>query len=95
MRTAFDIVNDVNLKLRGVVYTADFMSNELLYEMINEARKEAAIEFFKWNASHISEYINYLRRADLANGTSTYLQEMDIYERTTIENRYKIFEESK
>ncbi len=44
MKTALEIVNDVNLKLRGVVYTADYMSNELLYEMINEARKEAIEE---------------------------------------------------
>lgn len=44
MRTAFEIVNDVNLKLRGCVYTDDYMSNELLYEMINEARKEAIEE---------------------------------------------------
>ena len=97
MRTAEEIVKEsiVNSFKHSIdpfeVYESMIKVSELA---VNIARKEAAIEFFKWNAKHISEYLDYLRRVDSANGTSDYEREMDFYEKTTIENRYKEFENS-
>jgi len=56
-----------------------------------EYAKNKAVQFFKFNAKHIAEYMKYLRTSDLALGTSTYEQDMSYYEGATLENRYDAF----
>lgn len=57
--------------------------------------KQESIEFFKWNAAKAAEYINYITRVSKSEGNSEYEKELDIFENSTIEQRYNLFTEQR
>ena len=58
---------------------------------MDEFAKQQAIAFFKWNASKVSEYMDYLRRTDQAQGVTEIELELNHFEGTTIDGRYAQF----
>lgn len=66
----------------------------IIKDSMNRFAKQQAIEFFKWNASKVSEYMDYLRRTDQAEGPEEKELELNHFEGNTIEGRYTQFIES-
>lgn len=56
--------------------------------------KQQAVEFFKWNARSISEYMDYLKRVHNSEGMEEMELELNHFENNSIEGRYNLFIES-
>lgn len=56
--------------------------------------KNIAIGFFKWNAEKVSEYIDYLKRVDFADGLTEKETELNKFENGTIEDRFNQYLQS-
>lgn len=62
-----------------------------IFNAMEEFAKLQSVEFFKWNAQKIHEYMDYLRRVDKSEGIEEMELELNYFEGGTIEYRYTQF----
>lgn len=63
--------------------------------IISEARKEAAIQFFKWNAEKVASFVVYMQDVIKIVRSKEVEENLAKFEGATIEERYDMFEKSK
>lgn len=69
--------------------------NERILAAMDEYAKEVSIDFFKWNALKVDEYINYLDSVNKADGITDKQKEADHFEGSTIAGRFEIYQQEK
>lgn len=65
-----------------------------VYTSMDIYAQQQAIEFFKWNALKVSEYVDYQKRVYDAEGITAKEEEVNLFEMSTIAQRYDLFLQS-
>lgn len=68
-----------------------FFRSEQVKNAMDIWAKQQAIEFFKWNAKSISDYLDYLKRVNGSEGLEEMELELNHFENSSIEGRYNLF----
>lgn len=69
----------------------DMWERGCVEQAMDDWGKIQSLAFFKWNATKASEYLDYLRRVDKAEGVSEKELELNRFENSSLEARYELF----
>lgn len=86
MKTKEEIIQDECAPLNSDLYSSQ-LKPQILNAMSIYA-KQIAVDFLKWNASKVNEYVAFLRNYNSEDGVSNMEQEANWFEGSTIEGRF-------
>lgn len=62
-------------------------------KMLDEYAKEVSVDFFKWNALKVDEYVRYLQQVNRADGINEKEQEASRFEGAPISVRFDLYQQ--
>lgn len=91
MRTAEEIISNVLTNKSMLCRSIPVLTINEAISLIDEARKEAAIHFFKWNAEKIAAYVIYLQDVQKIVRSNEIEENLVKFECETLEERYDMY----